>query len=250
MDSYDSYTSDDQAFATLFLIWGITFAILAVVVIVSYVLLAIPLAALFAKTGIPAWKAWVPFYSTFTWLRLGGQNGHWVWASLVPYGSVVTSVFLYIGMHRTGKAFGKESGFLVLGIFLPWVWLFILGFGRDEYRPELIAAAGLGAPLEGHGAQGYATPGVMQPAQYGAGQNGAGQYPAGQNGAGQYGAGQYGAGQNGAGQYAAGQNGAQQDAAGTYSAGQYPPPMHPAVQPPVQPPLPPEGQQPPATPGQ
>jgi len=180
MDSYDSYTSDDQAFATLFLIWGITFAIFAVVFVISYVLLAIPLAALFAKTGIPSWKAWVPFYSTFTWLRLGGQNGHWVWATLVPYGSIVTSVLLYIGMHRTGKAFGKEPGFLVLGIFLPWVWLFILGFGRDEYRPELIAAAGLGAPLEGHGAHGYTTPGVMPATTAnGAYPNGAGSYTAG-----------------------------------------------------------------------
>ncbi|GAB3606888.1 hypothetical protein GCM10027413_22970 [Conyzicola nivalis] len=161
MDPYDSYTSDEQAFASLLLVWGIALALVAAILVVNYLLVAIPLSAVFRKTGIAPWKAWVPFYSTYTWLRLGGQSGHWVWASLVPYGGVVTSVFLYLGMHRTGRAFGKESGFVALGILLPWVWLSILGFGRAEYRPELIAAAGLGAPLEGHGAHVYATPGVM-----------------------------------------------------------------------------------------
>jgi len=167
MDQYDGYTSDAAMYSTLFLIFAWTFALTAAIVVLSWVLIAIPLSALFRKTGIEPWKAWVPFYSTYTWLRLGGQNGHWVWLSLVPYGSTVTSIFLYIGMHRTGKAFGKENGFLVLGIFLPWVWLFILGFGRDEYRPELIAAAGLSGPLEGYGAR-VAADGISVPLQYGA----------------------------------------------------------------------------------
>jgi hypothetical protein len=123
-----------------------------VVAAAMYLLTAVPLAALFRKTGIEPWKAWVPLYNTYEWLRLGGQTGHWAWLSFVPYGSVVTSVFLYMSMYRTGKAFGKEGGFLVLGIFLPVVWLFILGFGRDEYRPERISVAGLGAPLAGYGA--------------------------------------------------------------------------------------------------
>ena len=167
MDPYNGYTTEAEMYSTLFLILGFTFAVTAAAVALSWILIAIPLSALFRKTGIEPWKAWVPFYSTYTWLRLGGQNGHWVWLSLIPYGSAVTSVFLYIGMYRTGKAFGKEAGFLVLGIFLPWVWLFILGFGKDEYRPELIAAAGLPAPLEGYGARGPAD-GLAVPQYYGA----------------------------------------------------------------------------------
>ena len=151
-DSYDNYTSSDVALQTALLVWGVALIATVVLAVVSYVLIAIPLSALFRKTGVEPWKAWVPVYSTYTWLRLGGQNGNWAWLSFVPYGSIVPSIFLYIGMHRTGKAFGKDTGFLVLGIFLPWVWLVILGFGRDQYRPELIAAAGLGAPYIGTGA--------------------------------------------------------------------------------------------------
>jgi len=117
-----------------------------------YVLISVPLAALFKKAGIEPWKAWVPYYSTFTWLELGGQSGWWVLASVVPGAGIVVSILLFIGMWSTGKAFGKDVGMLVLGILLPVVWLFILGFGSDKYQPERIAAAGLTPPRVGFGA--------------------------------------------------------------------------------------------------
>jgi len=164
-----SYGSTDaQVLATVLGIYAIVLGIALVLAAISYVVLAIGLSAVFRKAGIEPWKAWVPIYSTFIWLQLGGQNGHWIWATFVPGGSIVTSVFLYIGMHRTGKAFGKETGFLVLGIFLPWIWVLILGLGKDEYHPERITAAGLGGPLVGYGAgsqPGYAPVGYA-PAGY------------------------------------------------------------------------------------
>jgi hypothetical protein len=118
-DGYDSYGDSNVTVGTILAVYAGVIVFSLIVAAIAYVLIAIPLAALFRKTGIEPWKAWVPFYATYEWLRLGGQNGHWVWLSLVPYGSIATSVFLYMGMYRTGKAFGKESGFLVLGIFLP-----------------------------------------------------------------------------------------------------------------------------------
>ncbi|WBM80256.1 septum formation family protein [Cryobacterium breve] len=133
------------------LILAATAGIVFVSFLVSYLLFAASLASLFRKTGIPAWKAWVPFVQTWTLLRLGGQSGNWMWLGFVPGGSVVSSVFIYIGMYRIGIAFRKDSGMLVLGIFLPFVWAFILG-GRDEqYAPELLALHGYQPPLEGYG---------------------------------------------------------------------------------------------------
>jgi len=117
----------------------------------GYLLIALALATLFRKTGIPVWKAWVPFVQTWTLLRLGGQSGHWMWLALVPFVNWVTSVFIYIGMHRIGIAFRKDSGMLVLGIFLPFVWAFILGGRDEEYTPELLAMHGYPPPLEGYG---------------------------------------------------------------------------------------------------
>jgi len=145
-------TFDRGALApALGVILAATAGIMFVSFLVSYLLFAASLASLFRKTGIPAWKAWVPFVQTWTLLRLGGQSGNWMWLGFVPGGGVVSSVFLYIGMHRIGIAFRKDSGMLVLGIFLPFVWAFILG-GRDEqYAPELLARHGFPPPLEGYG---------------------------------------------------------------------------------------------------
>jgi hypothetical protein len=153
MDDYSDYgVTTPEAISSALLVYVIILVFSLIFAAVLYVLISLPLSALFRKVGVEPWKAWVPFYSTYVWLQLGGQNGHWVWLSLVPYGGLVSSVFLYIGMHRTGIAFGKDTSFLVLGIFLPVVWLFILGFGKDEYHPERIGQLGLGSPLVGYGA--------------------------------------------------------------------------------------------------
>jgi hypothetical protein len=117
-----------------------------------YVLMAIALSTFFKKVGVEGWIAWVPIYNHWKWLEVGGQPGWLSLLSLVPGGSYVTLVFLYIGMYRTGKAFGKDGSFVVLGIFLPFVWAFMLG-GRSsgEYHPEWFASYGWPPPYAGYG---------------------------------------------------------------------------------------------------
>ena len=153
--------------ATILAVYAITLIFMLIVAAGFYVLMSLALSSFFKKVGVEGWIAWVPIYNNWKWLEVGGQPGWLALLAFVPFGSYVTLVFMYIGMYRTGKAFGKDTGFLVLGILLPWVWLFILGFGRDEYRPELIAAAGLPGPLEGRGAR-VAADGITVPFQYGA----------------------------------------------------------------------------------
>jgi hypothetical protein len=145
-----SEPSENTLYIVLVL-YGLIFLFAAIFAILTYVLIAIPLAVIFGKAGMPKWKAWVPFYSTYLWLQLGGQNGWWTLGSLVPGGGYVTSVFLFIGMYRQGIAYGKDGAFLVLGIFLPIVWLFMIAYGKAPYEPERITAAGLGGPLVGYG---------------------------------------------------------------------------------------------------
>jgi hypothetical protein len=157
--------SDTETFiAALLAIYGIIILASIVFALLLYVLISLPLAEIFAKAGLERWKAWVPYYSTYLWLQLGGQNGWWTLASLVPGGSYVGAVFLFIGMYRQGIAYGKESAFIVLGIFLPVVWLFILAYGRAPYEPARITAAGLDGPLVGVGS--VAPMQTAQPATY------------------------------------------------------------------------------------
>jgi hypothetical protein len=146
--------------------YGYLIAIYVVMILVSllfaaafYVVMSIALSRFFKKVGVEPWIAWVPFYNNWKWLEVGGQQGWLSLLSLVPYAGIVTAVFLYIGMYRSGIAFRKESAFLVLGIFLPFVWCFMLGADSEVYRPELITKAGYPPPLAGFGS----VPATAQP---------------------------------------------------------------------------------------
>jgi hypothetical protein len=148
MDSDYGYASGAASGLIVLVVFAFYFVLLAGM----YVLMSLALSSFFKKVGVEGWIAWVPVYNYWKWLEVGGQSG---WLSLlmfIPYGSVVTAVFLYIGMYRTGRAFGKDGAFLVLGIFLPFVWAFILG-GRNSgpYHPEWFASYGWPPPLAGYG---------------------------------------------------------------------------------------------------
>jgi len=151
---YD-YDYSGPALAILFAVYGV----MILFAIAYYVVLAISLMGFFRKVGVEPWIAWVPIYNTWKWLEVGGQQGWLALIALVPYGGIVSAIFLYIGMYRTGRAFGKDGAFLVLGIFLPFVWAFILGGKNEVYRPETFASYGWPPPLAGYGsAQGGVTP--------------------------------------------------------------------------------------------
>ena len=123
----------------------------AVVLLISYLLTAATLMLLFRKVGIAPGLAWIPVFNHWKWLELGGQPGALALLRLTP-AAVVAWVFQVLGMHRTGIAFRKESGWLVLGIFLPWLWCILLSSRDETYDPSLIVAAGYPPPRAGIGA--------------------------------------------------------------------------------------------------
>jgi len=166
MDNDYSTAYGSGAFAVFMALY---FGFILLIIVGSYLLMALSLSSFFKKVGVESWIAWVPIYNNWKWLEVGGQAGWLALIALIPYGGIVTSVFLYIGMYRTGKAFGKDGAFLVLGIFFPFVWAFILG-GRNsgEYHPEWFAHFGWPPPLAGYGAvpADQRQPGGYQPTQY------------------------------------------------------------------------------------
>ena len=148
---YDYTYSDGAAAGTILAIYGAFFLFSLVFAAAVYVLMALALSSFFKKVGVESWIAWVPIYNTWKWLEVGGQQGWLALISLIPYGSIVTAVFLYIGMYRTGIAFGRDTGFFELGLFLPLVWAFMLGQKDANYEPQRLAYAGYPPPLAGYG---------------------------------------------------------------------------------------------------
>ncbi len=132
----------------ILLVYGI---FIAVVLLINYVLTGITLSMFFRKVGVTPGLAWVPVYNHWKWLEVGGQPGALSLLQLVPGAAIVSSIFLYIGMHRSGIAFGKGTEWIILGIFLPWLWCILLSQPAEQYHPERLAAAGYPPPLAGIG---------------------------------------------------------------------------------------------------
>jgi hypothetical protein len=127
------------------------FAFFFLALAVGYVLQAIGFMQLFKKVGVEPWIAWVPYYNVWKLLEVGSQPPWMILIALVPGGSIVLLVFLAFTYHRIGISFGKDTGWVVLGIFLPWLWAILLGRDQEVYDPRRLAAFGYPPPNAGYG---------------------------------------------------------------------------------------------------
>jgi hypothetical protein len=128
--SYDSTYSSDAGIAFMIAM----LPILLWTILITYAITAIFLGLIFRKAGVPAWKAWVPVYSTWTLLKLGGQNGIWAVLGLIPVVNYVSAVFMYIAMYYIGKNLGKSGTFVLWAIFLSPVWLVWLAVDNSTWK--------------------------------------------------------------------------------------------------------------------
>ena len=123
--------AESEIFSAIF---AAIFAFYFVTAIMGYLLFSWFLARVFRKAGIQSWKAWIPFYSHWIVLELGGQAGWLILLALVPGASIVATVFLFIAIYNVGAGFDRPgAGWLVLFIFLPIVWLGIIAFGPANW---------------------------------------------------------------------------------------------------------------------
>ncbi|MBC7565320.1 signal peptidase I [Candidatus Saccharibacteria bacterium] len=134
---YTTYTTSsssndlDPAAAAALIVFGI------ITFIIAYVVSAILLGRIFKKAGVPTWMAWVPVYNSWKMLEIGGQNGFWAVLALIPIVNYVSIVFVFIAMYNIGLKLGKSGAFVVLGIFLPLVWMIWLAVDSSTWNESL-----------------------------------------------------------------------------------------------------------------
>ena len=187
MSTYDS----DAAVGFLLVLFGMYFFFLALI----YVVTALGYQGIFKKAGQPAWKAWVPILQSWTFAEVGGKEGWWCF---IPFAGWILPAM------NINKAFGKDNGgWLAYAILLAQIWMFHLGFGKDQYNERLMPTAQGGKPQLGgqqaYGQQAYGQQQYgqqqaygQQPQAYGQQPQAYGQQPYGQQQPQAYGQQQYG----------------------------------------------------------
>lgn len=145
---------DGTAGAIVSLFLGIYFSIIGFVLLLSlvvYVLNGIAMMKLFRKLGVEPWAAWVPVFNIWRLLEVGGQPGWFSLFALISPGVIVAIVFECFAANRIGQAFRKPGSWVVLFIFLPFVWAWLLAADNEIYDPHLPGLQGQGPPLAGYG---------------------------------------------------------------------------------------------------
>lgn len=85
---------------------------------------------IYEKAGEEGWKSIIPFYSDYILYKIVWGNG-WLFLLLcIPFVGIVINI---ICMVKLSKAFGQSGAFAVGLIFLPNIFLLILGFGSYTY---------------------------------------------------------------------------------------------------------------------
>lgn len=131
---------DGAVAAAVFASFFLFFLIFA---IIGYVLTGIFLGKIFKKAGLASWPAWVPFYNIWKLLEIGGQPGFWAVLTVIPFVNIVSAVFTAIAMYHIGLKLGKSGAFVLLGIFLPIVWIIWLGADKSTWNESKSSAPNL-----------------------------------------------------------------------------------------------------------
>jgi hypothetical protein len=130
--------------------------VILVFALAIYLLLAFAYMGIFKKTGHPTWAAFVPFVNNYYLFEASGHPGWWIFLGFIPCaGGIIALVLWIIVGIDLSKSFGKSGGFAAGVILLPFIFLYILGYGSAQY----LGPAGRLSQPGGYGGQGYGGPG-------------------------------------------------------------------------------------------
>ena len=87
----------------------------------------------FEKAGQKGWSSLIPFYNYYVLFKIAGYNG---WLSLLLLVPVVNIVFYILVNIKLAHKFGKNNGFAVGMILLPFVFYMILALDKTKYSKK------------------------------------------------------------------------------------------------------------------
>lgn len=85
----------------------------------------------FEKAGEPGWAGIVPIYNVMVMARIVGREETWALLTLIPVAGIY---FFFVLTIEFCEKFGKEAGFAVGLVLLPFIFWPMLGFGDARFR--------------------------------------------------------------------------------------------------------------------
>ncbi len=116
----------DETYA---LAWGVI-AVYMIVVLAVAVISLVGMWKIFVKAGKPGWAAIVPIYNTYCLFEISFGTGWLFLLCLVPCVNVVITIIMWI---KLAQAFDKGAAYGIGILFLPVVFLPMLGFSDAQY---------------------------------------------------------------------------------------------------------------------
>lgn len=108
---------------------GVMMVYLVVVLVVAVISL-VGLWKIFVKAGKPGWGAIIPIYNMYCLFEMSFGTG---WLFLLCFVPCVNAVIMIIMWIKLAQAFGKGAGYGIGILFLPVVFLPMLGFGDAQF---------------------------------------------------------------------------------------------------------------------
>lgn len=101
-----------------------------VIYLALIVLLIVSQWKIYSKANKPGWACLIPIYNIIVLLEIVGKPLWWLFLFLIP---IVNIVFVIWMTNLLSKSFGKSEGFTIGLIFLPFIFIPILGLGDAKY---------------------------------------------------------------------------------------------------------------------
>lgn len=103
-------------------------------IVISLILAVISIAGyyrIFEKAGEKGWKAIIPVYNLYIMFKITFGKGIMFLLLLIPVVNVVFDIWYAV---KLAKVFDRGVGTIIGIIFVPFVFIPILGFGKAEYK--------------------------------------------------------------------------------------------------------------------
>jgi hypothetical protein len=102
--------------------------IIVIIYFIVLIFLFVSIWKVYEKANKPGWAALIPIYNFVVWMEIIGKSWWWLLLLFIPF------VNIYIAITATNllsKSFGKDVGFTIGLIFLPFIFYPMLAFNNE-----------------------------------------------------------------------------------------------------------------------